>query len=58
MKTPCDSLQETLTLILSRGNAPKQLKDGMKEVFKFLQWKKLHYPQDFTLNDTVYTTPS
>ena len=51
LKTPCDSLQETIASCLSSENPPKQLKDSMKEVFKFLQWKKTQYPQDFNMND-------
>ena len=51
MKSPCDSLQETITSCLNSRNPPKELKDNMKEVFKFLQWKKHLVPQDFSDND-------
>ena len=50
-KTPNDSLQDTLSNCLNSRNPPKEVKDGMKEVFKFLKWKISKNPHDFNEED-------
>ena len=51
-KTQSDCLQDTLSNCLNGRNPPKEVKDGMKEVFKFLKWKISKSPQDFNEEDS------
>ena len=51
-KTPKDSLQDTLSTCLNSGNPPKEINEGMKEVFKFLKWKLSKSPQEFNMDDS------
>ena len=50
MKTQSDSQQETVLSCINSENTPRQLKDDMKEVFKFLEWNNPQCPPEFNMN--------
>ena len=51
VKPPEDLLREAIATILNTENPHTEIQQNIKEVFRFLQWKKAQNPHEFTSND-------